>query len=187
VKAKLILVTIALLIAAAPATAQKVYVDFDTSVDFSSFKTFAWAETAPTSIEANHPYLHSYIKNTIEYRLTKGGMVEDTGDPDLFVTYHAGVEEEFQVMVTSYGYSYGGGWYWDPYWANTVVTTGAMVNTYDRGMLVVDIWDARKKEAVFRGSASQVLSENPEKMAGQIDKFVEKIGKKFRKKYEKTR
>jgi hypothetical protein len=178
---------IVLVFTALPAAAQKVYVDFDASVDFESFKSFAWANTAPTSIEANHPYLHAFIKETIEYRLTQGGMIENAEEPDLLVTYHAGTQEEFQVMVTSYGYSYGGGWSWDPFWGTAIVTTGAMVNTYDRSMLVIDIWDARKKQAVFRGTASKVFSEKPEKLANEIEKAIEKIGKKFRQKYEKTR
>ena len=159
---------------AVPAAAQKVFVDYDTHADFGSYKTFAWAETAPTSLEGNHPLVHSLIKNSIEYQLSSGGMVEDTADPDLFVTYHTSSKNEMQFMTTSFGYSYG------PYWGGAYAGS-SMTNTYDKGTLVIDIWDARKKEAIFRGTASKVFSDDPNKALKQVDKAIQKIADKFRK------
>lgn len=166
---------------AVPAAAQKVYVDYDRSVDPGSYTTFAWAETPPTSLEANFPLGHSFIKNSIEYEMTGAGLVEDTEDPDLYVTYHTASKESLQLMVTSFGYSYGPGWGWDPFWGMSAGASSVQVNTYDKGTLIIDIWDARTKQAVWRGTASKVVSEDPEKALRQIDKAITKIVEKYRK------
>jgi hypothetical protein len=42
---------------AAPAVAQKVYVDYDKSVDFASYKTFAWKAPSEASLEGESPGL----------------------------------------------------------------------------------------------------------------------------------
>ena len=173
-----IVIMTVLLLAAVPAAAQKVYVDWDPTADFGSFKTFAWAKTAPTSLEANYPLIHSFIKNSLEYELASGGLVENTDDPDVWVTYHASAKQSIQVMTSSYGYSFG------PYWGGAGASS-AMVNTYDKGTLVIDIWDARKKEAIIRGTASKVFSDEESKALKQIDKSITKIVTKFRKMREK--
>lgn len=164
----------AVLLAALPAAAQKVFVDWDRAANFESFKTFAWAETAPTSLEANYPLVHSLIKNAVEYELASGGLIEDTDDPDLYVTYHTSTKESVQFLTTSFGYSYG------PYWGGSGASSG-MVNTWAKGTLVIDIWDAREQQAVFRGTASKVFSEDPNKALKQVDSSITKIAEKFRK------
>jgi hypothetical protein len=169
-----------LVVVAMPAAAQKVYVDYDRTVDRSQYKTFAWGEGPPSVLEANHPMAHSFIMESIEAELTKGGFIEDTKDPDLYVTYHTNPKESVQVMAQSYGYAYGTGWGWDPYWGTTMVTGSTQVNTYRKGSLIIDIWDARTKLAVWRGTASDVMSENPEKVLKQIDKAITKIVEKYR-------
>ena len=58
---------------AAPALAQ-VHVDYDRSVDFASFKTFAWAKTDSPNLAEEAPLMHSRVKNAIEYQLTTAGM-----------------------------------------------------------------------------------------------------------------
>jgi hypothetical protein len=176
---KIMSVMLVLLASALPAAAQKVYVDYDRTVDFSSFKTFAWAQTPPTPFEMNYPMGYSFIKNSIEYELTGAGLTEDTADPDLYVTFFTASKESFQVMVTAFGYSYGPGWGWDPYWGTTAGAASAQVNTYKKGSLVIDIWDARTKRAVWRGTAEKVISENPEKALRQVDAAITKIVEKY--------
>lgn len=184
---KTVTLMLVLVAAAAPAAAQKVYVDYDRSADFSKYRTFAWAETPPTSLEANFPLGHSFIKNSIELELTGAGLIDDPDDPDLYVTYHTSHKESLQLMTTAFGYTYGPGWYWDPFWGGMMVTGSGQVNTYEKGTLVIDIWDARTQRALWRGTASKVVSENPEKALRQIDKAITKIVEKYRKMRTKER
>jgi uncharacterized protein DUF4136 len=166
-----------------PLAAQKVFVDYDRSAMNNDYKTFAWAKTPDTSLQGESPLMHSRIKNAIEYHLTEGGLIEDTENPDLYVTYHTSSKEEVQLHTTSMGYGYGGGWGWNPYWGGMGMggmgSSTTTSSTYERGSLIIDIYDAKKKEAVWRGTAQAVVKQNPQKAANQIDKAVNKIVKKY--------
>jgi len=162
---------------ALPAAAQKVSVDWDRDADLEKYATFAWVDGPPTPLEGNYPMVHSLIKNSIEYWMTSGGMVEDTENPDINVTYHTGGKESYQFMTTAYGYTYPVGW---GYMGGSY-TASTMVTTYDEGTLVIDMWDATTKKAVFRGIASKTIPQDPNKALKQIDGMIEKIALKFRK------
>ena len=112
--------SIVLVLAAAPCAAQKVYVDYDSYADMDSYQTFKWVDTNTTSLKLDYPEVDSMIKNNIEYYLVKGGMVEDLEDPDVYVTYHASTENQTQLMTSTFGYAYGAGWTWGPYWGPRV-------------------------------------------------------------------
>jgi Domain of unknown function (DUF4136) len=58
-------------------------------------------------------------------------------------------------------------------------TASTVVNEYQVGMLVVDMFDAKTKNLVFRGTASDELSDNAEKNAKKLDKASAKMFKTF--------
>lgn len=179
-----------LILIATPALAQKVHVDYDDTVDFSNYKTFAWAKTEETSVKDTDPLMHDRIVKAIEKQMISGGlsMVED--DPDLYVTYHTNEKDQMNLNTTSFGYGYGPGWGWDPYWdfgSPGMGTSTTSVQEYTQGTLIIDVWDAGTKEAIWRGSAEAIVQENPEKSAKQIDKAIEKIAKKWGKMRAKGR
>jgi hypothetical protein len=178
-KPAVLAIIIALALAATPAAAQKVYVDYDTYADMSSYETFAWVDTNTTSLKMDYPEVDSLIKNNIEYYLVKGGMAEDTKDPDVYVTYHASTQHQTQFMTATYGYGYGTGWAWGPYWGPRMVS-GTMATEFERGTMIVDIWDAREKMALFRGTVTKIHADDPMKAIKQIDKGIDKIVKKYR-------
>jgi len=171
---------LAVVMIALPAAAQKVHVDYDREAVGRDYTTFAWEETEP-SLASSSPFMHSRIKNAVEHYLTEGGLIEDTDEPDLYVTYHTSAKEEVQFSTTSFGYGYGPGWYWDPHWGGSMGTTTTTATTYERGTLVIDIWDAELNQIVWRGSASAVVPENPQKADKLIDKALRKMVKQFQK------
>jgi hypothetical protein len=172
---------------AAPAAAQKVYVDYDRTVDIKSYKTYAWASTPTVSVYDNNPLIHSRIKNAIEYYMGKGGMVENTDDPELYVTYYGEADEEFRVNTTmSGGYGYSSGWAWDPFWGGSAVgMTATTPIVHQAGTLVIDIWDAKTMKIVWRGTMTATIPENPQKSAKKLDKGIKKMIEKWRKMYAK--
>ena len=176
-----------LVLGALPAAAQKVYIDYDEEADFSSFKTFAWGPTPEASLKDSSPLMHSRIKNAIEYQLTTGGLVEDTENPDLYVTYHGEEEEEMRIDTHTWGYGFGRRWRWDPYWGSGFGDTTTTVHTYDVGTLIIDIWDAEAKQLIWRGSATGTIPSSPEKQAKKIDDAVAKIARQWEKKYDRGR
>lgn len=168
-----------LALAASPAAAQKVYVDYDTYADFDKYKTFAWVDTNTTSLKMDFPEVDSMIKNNIEYYMVKGGMIEDLENPDLKVTYHASTQTQTQFMTSTFGYAYGAGWNWGGYWGPRVVS-GSMNTEFKKGTMIIDIWDAEKKEALFRGTVVKIHADDPMKAIKQIDDGIDKVVKKFR-------
>jgi hypothetical protein len=175
------------IVIAAPAAALDVWVDYDVSADFSSYKTFKWGPTPNTSLSGESPMMHSRLKNGIEYYLVEGGKTEVAEDPDLYVTYHTNSTSELAFNISGMGYGFSTGWTWDPYWGGMHGfsggggTSASSVTTYPRGTLVIDIWDARTKNIVWRGTAEGAIHENPKKAAKQIEKILKKMVQKFQK------
>jgi len=172
-------------LAAIPAAAQKVYVDYSPLADFGNYKSFKWGETPQASIYDNNPLNHSRIKHGIEYYLIKGGMMEVDEDPDLYVTYYGETDREFNINTSLAGYGFATDWQWDPFWGNASGTTTTTTSVQKSGTLVIDIWDAETMKLVWRGTMEGTLTDNLQKSAKMIEKGIGKIVKKWRKMREK--
>ena len=61
-----VILGLAVVLAAGPALAQKVFIDYDKQYDLDGIKTFAWYTTEDTSLARDNPLLHSRIVNSIE-------------------------------------------------------------------------------------------------------------------------
>lgn len=168
-----------LLIAAVPATAIDIHIDYDRWARFTTFKTIAWMPSEETSVLDSSKLMHDQIRLIIMNQMTAGRLTEVTDDPDLYVTYHTNEQEATRVDTHYWGYGYPSSWYWDPYWGGRQTTT--TVSTYTQGTLVVDIWNAREKTLVWRGTALDLVSSNPESNAKQIEKALKKMAKKWNK------
>ena len=68
------------------------------------------------------------------------------------------------------GYRYGG---------MGSASASTVVNEYRVGALVVDMFDAKTKNLVFRGTAEDEISDNPEKNAKRLEKASAKMFKDF--------
>jgi hypothetical protein len=165
---------------AAPARAQKVYVDYSPLADFSSYQTFAWGPTPQASLLDNNPLNHSRVKNAVRYYLTKSGLTELEPDqgPQLFVTYHGEVDSA--VSVNSFAdqyaaYGYPAGWAWDPGWINAAGMTSTTPIVHEAGTLVIDVWDAEKKSIIWRGTITGTLSDDLQKGAKKLERGIEKL------------
>jgi len=157
-----------LLAGAAPA----VNIDYDTGADFSKYKTFAWKEGSP----APNPLTQDRIRKAVLTEIKTRGLTEATGKPDLYVLTHAAVKEEKRVDVTNYGYGgYGRYGYRTGGWG----TTDVNVYNVRIGHLVIDLVDAETNKLVWRGSASAMATKNPNKSEKRINKYVQKMLKKY--------
>ena len=176
---KIVFTAVLLTAVAFPAAAQQVHIDYDRAARLTTYKTFGWADTPETSVADISQMMHDRIKKAIIDTISYGRLKYVDSDPDLFVTYHTSAKDQLRVNTASFGVSYPGSWGWDPYWGGAYSATS--VSTYTEGTLIIDIWDAREKTLIWRGSATAVVSQNPEKNAKKIDKAVTKIAKKWQK------
>jgi hypothetical protein len=160
-------VTVLLLCTASNVLGQKVAVDWDHDADFSKYKTYAWIESQNPGSEL----AAKRIVAAIESQLTARGLQKaQGGEADLGVVYNVGAKERVSVQGYNYGYGryrWGGG------------TVRYDTTTYTEATAVVDLVDAKAHSLVWRGTASDTVSDNPEKNTKKIEKAAEKMFKKY--------
>ena len=155
---------------AIPVTANAaVSVDYDHQADFSRYRTYAWIEGTP----APNPLGEQRIREALGLLLQKAGLTPVENSPDLFIASHAKANTQKQISIDSYGY---GGWYRGGYGATT---TSAQIYDVPLGTLMIDMIDTGTKQLVWRGVATETLSDKPKKNYRKIDKVTRKMFKKF--------
>ena len=165
-------------LAGGAAFAQDVKVDFDKDADFSKYKTFAAKIGTSWNNEISEKRISSEVKQTL---VEKGWQIEDPAKADAIVVIHGATEKQ-KSLNTFYsgGGMYGGyGWRGVGYGGMGMGSSTTTVSEYMVGTLVVDIFDAKTKSLLFRGIASDEISDKPEKNIKKVDKATNKMFKDF--------
>jgi hypothetical protein len=149
------------------ARAQDVEVEADKSYDFSKIKTFAVQVTS-----SGNPTAEKRVVGEVEEALVgKGWRKAEAASADAMVMLHGATEtkKSLETMYTGMGnWHYGG-----------VGTTLTTEKEYRIGTLVVDIFDAKSKQLIFRGTAQDEMSDKPEKNQKKVEKATTKMFKDF--------
>ncbi len=174
----LITAMILLVVGTVAATKMKAYVGYDKNVDLGAFKTFDYRDALAASVVDQAPPVHEMIKLLIIEKLQNGGMEWVEEDPDVLVTYHSDTDPAMRMNVTLYQYHYSANWWWSPLWGS-----GMDVSSWSQGTLVVDIWNPKTEEIVWRGAVVGVIPENPTPAKAQktIEKALKLMSKEFHK------
>jgi Domain of unknown function (DUF4136) len=161
------------------ALAQDVRYNFDSSEDFSKFKTYKWVDLKGAD-HANE-LTEKQIKQSIDSQLAAKGLQKtdaDTADLYIGIQTAVGTEKQFTSYNTGWGYGpgWGGGWY-----GGGMTTTTGSTSTIYVGTLDLDMYDSAKKSLVWRGVASKTIDPKakPEKQQKNIDKAVKKLLKNY--------
>jgi len=170
-------------LAASPALAQKVTIDYAHDYDFSTVKTFQYVNTEESN--AKNPMMADRIESMIKKELKEGGLTEVTENPDLFVTYHITTSEQTTYTTTSFGYGgFGPGWGgWGGYYGGMggMGTSTTTANNYTEGTLIIDAYESTDKKMVWRATGTVTVKNSPEKQTKQVENILTKIGKKWEK------
>jgi hypothetical protein len=152
------------------ALAQHVKTDFDHHADFSQYKTYSWQQIKP----ANSLW-DARIKNAVDAQLAAKGwtQVESGGDVAIVAIKTTQTQRTLQTFYDGFG----GGWRWRGFGGFGDATTTEQ--DYKEGTLVVDLYDAKTKQLIWRGSAEDTLSNKAEKNEKNLDKGVAKMFKDF--------
>jgi hypothetical protein len=157
-----------LLVSATVVLAQEVKTDYDHHVDFSKYKTYSWAK-----VETSNSIWDGRVKDAVDKELQSKGLSQVPSGGDVAIVA-VGTTREKPTLETFYSGGFGG-WGWRGF-GDTATTT---VENYKEGTLVVDMFDPNTKKLLWRGTASDTLSDNPEKNTKKMDKGVEKMLKDF--------
>ncbi|HKD84368.1 MAG TPA: DUF4136 domain-containing protein [Terriglobales bacterium] len=151
------------------AAAQDVRVNYNRAKDFSQYHTYAWGEK-PNPNKVKNPSIAHEVYEQINLQLQKRGLklVPESQSPDLVLVVSGGSKE--QTTYSDY----------DP--SGTILTAGTDLGeaeTTTVGALVVDIYDVKAKQVVWRATATGILSKNNSKNLELVDSAVEKMFKKY--------
>ena len=149
------------------ARAQKITMEFDQTIDFSKYKTFAIREGQLNSGNPalNSPLVKKQIEADIQNDLTaKGLTLVPSGPSDLNVRYTFGAARKTEIEA------YPAGWY-------GFGTRYGRV-PYSEGTLVIDLRDPTTRSLVWRAIAAEEKSDAT-KIQGKLDDMVKKSIDKY--------
>jgi hypothetical protein len=159
----------AVLGAPAAALAQKVNVDFDEQAQFGAYKTYGWTTGTPSP----NPLGETRIKTAVEAALAKAGLTAaTTGAPDVVVATHVIAKEQKEVVTSGYG-GYGAGWRYGG------GMTTSQVYSYTQGTLVLDMFDGKSKQLVWRGTGTDTVSDKADKNEKKVTSALTKMFKQY--------
>ena len=147
--------------------------DYDTKADFNSYKTFAFYK--PGIDQAKISDLDKKrIMRAIETELLSKGL-QKSKTPDILISIFTKSRERVSVN-SNIGFNYG--WGWNPWiWGGG---SNLNINQYTEGTLFIDIIDANKKELLWQGIGSGVLTtRNVEQKEERVKEFVNEILLKY--------
>ncbi len=146
----------------------EVKTDYDRNANFGQYKTYSWE-----NVQTQDPLMVDRIKAAVNSALTAKGwtLVESGGDVSVLAME---MNQNHRTLNTYYD-GFGGGWRW----GGGLGTATTTVDNYKVGTLVVDLFDAKTKKLVWRGSSSDTLSNNSDKNIKAIDKGAEKMFEHF--------
>ena len=148
-----------------PAAAVKT--DYDRNANFAQYKTYSRER-----VQTRDPLMVDRIKSAVNGSLAAKGLMEVPTGGDISVVAIE-VTHNQQTLDTFYD-NFGGGRRFGGFGDATTTT-----QTYRVGTLVVDLSDPATKKLVWRGSASDTLSDKSEKNIDNLDKGVVKMFKNF--------
>jgi len=150
--------------------AQNVQTDFDHQANFAQYKTYSWQEIKPSV-----SLWDSRIKNAVNTQLEAKGLaqVADGGDIAIVAIKTSQTQRTLQTFYDGFG----GGWRWRGFGDFGDSTTTEQ--DYQEGTLVIDLFDGKTKQLIWRGSTESVLSDKAEKNEKTLNKGVAKMFKNF--------
>ena len=159
-----------MLLVVSSALSQDVRYNFDSTANFSKFKTYKWI-----TLKSEAPIdklTDEQIKASLDVGLGRRGLTKvDTESADLFIGYQTTEQIQEQFGGSDSPLSVGPGW------------TGSSdsIKTVYKGELAVDMYDPANQHLIWRGVASKSLDRKApaEKRPKNLEKAVSKLMKDY--------
>jgi len=161
-----------MLLFAGKLSAQQVKTDYDRNANFGQYKTYSWEQ-----VKTKDALDVDRIKTAVNAALSAKGwtMVDSGGDVSIIAME---MTHNQQTLNTFYD-GFGGGWGWRRFGGGGFGEATTTTETYKVGSVVVDLFDTKTKQLIWRGTSSDTLSNNSDKNIKNLDKGVEKMFKHF--------
>jgi len=173
-KKGLLLIAITIIFFSCGPTIQ-VFSDHDKDISMQNYKSYGWLDIKEIESKNSDPRHYNEltdkrIRVAVNRELGTRGFAMTENGPQLKLHYHIIVENKSMLTTELPGMLYG------PYWEKNKTT----VYQYREGTLIIDIMDVASNQLVWRGWATDVISEKSLKDPEQaINNAVREIFKKF--------
>jgi hypothetical protein len=141
--------------------------DYDKTVDFTKYKTFAYMKEGINKLEISDLDKRRILRAVDEQMLAKGFVKSET--PDFLVNIFTKSHEEVSVY-SGWGYGWGYGYY--PYYGYGGYP---YVSSSIEGTLYIDFIDAKKNELFWQGIGSGYLTQDVNQKEQRINEFATQI------------
>ena len=149
-----------------------VYTDHDSSVDFNTYKSFAYYKPQIDKVELSDLDKRRILRALDTTLQAKGLQKSDS--PDLLVSFDTQAKEK--VYVNNFN-TWGWGWGWNPwFWGPNTMSN---VSRQTEGTLYINLIDAKNKQLVWQGKGRGRISEYTAKRDERIAEFVGEIVAQF--------
>jgi len=159
----------------AVAAAQDVKIDYDKSYNFAPVKTYSIKIATAWGNDLSQRRVLAEFEEAIT---AKGWKKVPDAEANILVLLHGATDTKKSASTFYTGGGYGGYGY-RGYGGMGMGTSQTVVSEYQVGTLVVDMFDAKSKNLVFRGTASDEISDKADKNAKKLEKAATKMFKDF--------
>jgi hypothetical protein len=160
----------------------KVNTEYDPTAPYDTYKTYAWNPRPPGEEQApaaRNPQVRALVISAIDREMKKEGFALTTpeANPDFLVSVHGWAQNK--IEVSNYGYAYGGAYRYGAYGPGYAVAVPVTeVREYTEGTLLLDFVDAKTKQLVWRGVATDSITS-----ASQVPKVIDGVAIELLKAY----
>jgi hypothetical protein len=144
----------------------KVHTDYDPAADFSKYETYSWIERPRTG----NPLMEERMIQMVDTQLSAKGwrrVVAGPSDVALGVRVTTKEQERVDTFYTGWGGDGHRG------------LAQSEVLEYGAGTIIVDMFDARTKQPVWRGVATDAVADDPWKNTAPMRKALDKLFQGF--------
>lgn len=145
----------------------RVFSDFDNSINFDNYKSFAFFKPGIDEVEISDLDKKRILKS-IKQSLEEKSLVLSS-NPDLLI--NISVKATDRVFINPNN-NWGWGWGWNPWMFNSI-------STQTRGELFIDIIDSKSKLLVWQGKGYGGINEYMKSRDERINLFVSEILKNY--------
>jgi hypothetical protein len=118
------------------------------------------------------------LRTDLQQEFARLGYVSVDSNPDFCVAYYASTKQQLDLTYWDYGYPLRPRWWrgWGPGWRGSEVP---VVNQYTQGTVIVDVFDPKTKDLLWRGQGVAAVSDNQQAYTDELKKTVAAILAKF--------
>ena len=137
--------------------------DYDHNADFARYKTYSWGK-----VQTVDGLWDERVRSAIATQMAAKGLTEVPSGGDVVVAARDAIHNQQQLNTFYDGF--GG-----RRWFGGMGMSTTTVDNYKVGTLIVEMFDGASKNLIWRGAASNTLSDNADKNIKSLDKNVQKM------------